>query len=189
MRKTFILWTCYQNISACFLKYKNADMQNGHSKKTDQHVLPKWPLRKSWQKGGDTTRLCREEYQRLGCMVTREEQGEGLPMASRTLGLKWICIEDVGISNGTGCNRGGWMLSRRVCFPAPLICSFCPGMGPCWHRSIYLKSCFALWWIKASLVELSAIPNGFRGWKIFEWAAFKKGCMGEWLPLKAMEKG
>lgn len=53
-----------------FLKYKNMDMQNGHSKKMDQHVLSKWPLKKSSQKGGDAITLRREEYHKLGYVVT-----------------------------------------------------------------------------------------------------------------------
>lgn len=35
-----------------FLKYKNMDIQKWTLKKMDQHVLSKWPLRKSAQKGG-----------------------------------------------------------------------------------------------------------------------------------------
>ena len=36
----------------------------------DQHVLSKWPLKKSSQKGGDATTLRREEYHKLGYVVT-----------------------------------------------------------------------------------------------------------------------
>lgn len=50
-----------------FLKYKNADMQNGlkNGSTCSQNGLSESPGRR----GGDTTRLCREEYQRLGAWL------------------------------------------------------------------------------------------------------------------------
>lgn len=43
------------------------------TQKMDQHVLSKWPLRKSSQKGGDVITLRREEYHKLGYVVTCRE--------------------------------------------------------------------------------------------------------------------
>ena len=71
------IFCCKNSAFSCLKNEKNIHLINMLSeyakwtlKKMDQHVLSKWPLKKSSQKGGDAITLRREEYHKLGYVVT-----------------------------------------------------------------------------------------------------------------------
>ena len=70
MRKNIHLINMLSEYLCVFFEIQEYGHVKWTLKKMDQHVLSKWPLRKSSQKGGDAITLRREEYHKLGYVVT-----------------------------------------------------------------------------------------------------------------------